>query len=157
MTAIRADRVSKSYRLRRERRRTMKEVALRQYAPTEIVDALRDVSFTVEEGEAFGVIGANGSGKSTLLKLVAGTAKPTSGTLEVHGRVAALLEIGAGFHPDFTGRENAYLNGSLLGLSRADLTRSMPQIEEFAGLGRFFDAPVTVSYTHLTLPTICSV
>ncbi len=142
MTAIRADHVSKSYRLRRERRRTMKEVALRQYAPSEDVHALRDVSFTVERGEAFGVIGANGSGKSTLLKLVAGTAKPTSGALEVHGRVAALLEIGAGFHPDFTGRENAYLNGSLLGLSRGELTKTMPEIERFADLGRFFDAPV---------------
>ena len=142
MTAIRAEHVAKSYRLRRERQRTLKEVVLRQYAPSEDVHALRDVSFTVERGEAFGVIGANGSGKSTLLKLVAGTAKPTSGTLEVHGRVAALLEIGAGFHPDFTGRENAYLNGSLLGLSRAELTRSMPEIEEFADLGRFFDAPV---------------
>jgi len=142
VTAIRAEHVAKSYRLRRERQRTLKEVVLRQYAPSEDVHALRDVSFTVERGEAFGVIGANGSGKSTLLKLVAGTAKPTSGTLEVHGRVAALLEIGAGFHPDFTGRENAYLNGSLLGLSRAELTRSMPAIEEFADLGRFFDAPV---------------
>jgi len=142
VTAIRAERVSKSYRLRRERHRTLKEVVLRQYAPPEDVHALRDVSFTVQQGEAFGVIGANGSGKSTLLKLVAGTAKPTSGALEVHGRVAALLEIGAGFHPDFTGRENAYLNGSLLGLSKAELTRSMPEIERFADLGRFFDAPV---------------
>ncbi|MBA2372077.1 MAG: ABC transporter ATP-binding protein [Candidatus Limnocylindria bacterium] len=142
MTAIRAEHVAKSYRLRRERQRTLKEVMLRQYAPPEDVHALRDVSFTVEQGEAFGVIGANGSGKSTLLKLIAGTAKPTSGALEVHGRVAALLEIGAGFHPDFTGRENAYLNGSLLGLSRAELTRSMPEIERFADLGRFFDAPV---------------
>jgi len=142
VTAIRAEHVAKSYRLRRERQRTLKEVMLRQYAPPEDVHALRDVSFTVEQGEAFGVIGANGSGKSTLLKLIAGTAKPTSGTLEVHGRVAALLEIGAGFHPDFTGRENAYLNGSLLGLSRAELTRSMPEIERFADLGRFFDAPV---------------
>ncbi|CAN5239685.1 ABC transporter ATP-binding protein [soil metagenome] len=142
MTAIRADHVSKSYRLRRERKRTLKEVALRQYAPAETVEALRDVSFAVEEGEAFGIIGANGSGKSTLLKLVAGTAKPTTGTLEVRGRVAALLEIGAGFHPDFTGRENAYLNGSILGLSRRDLDRTMPEIERFADLGRFFDAPV---------------
>jgi len=142
VTAIRAEHVAKSYRLRRERQRTLKEVMLRQYAPPEDVHALRDVSFTVEQGEAFGVIGANGSGKSTLLKLIAGTAKPTSGALEVHGRVAALLEIGAGFHPDFTGRENAYLNGSLLGLSRAELTRSMPEIERFADLGRFFDAPV---------------
>ena len=142
MTAIRAEHVAKSYRLRRERQRTLKELVLRQYAPAETVDALRDVSFEVEEGEAFGVIGANGSGKSTLLKLVAGTAKPTSGTLEVNGRVAALLEIGAGFHPDFTGRENAYLNGSLLGLSRRELTERMPEIERFADLGRFFDASV---------------
>src|SRR5207248_10444381 len=81
-------------------------------------------------------------GKSTLLKLIAGTAKPTNGTLEVNGRVSALLEIGAGFHPDFTGRENAYLNGSLLGLSRKEMQRQLPAIEEFADIGRFFDAPV---------------
>jgi len=142
MTAIRAERVSKTYRLRRERRRTLKEVALRQYAPPDVIDALRDVSFAVEEGEALAVIGANGSGKSTLLKLVAGTAKPSAGTLEVNGRVAALLEIGAGFHPDFTGRENAYLNGSLLGLSRGEMDRAMPAVEGFADIGRFFDAAV---------------
>lgn len=140
--AIVADRVTKAYRLRREQRRTLKEVVLRQYAPPDDVLALRDVSFEVDTGEAFGVIGANGSGKSTLLKLVAGTAKPTSGSLDVRGRVAALLEIGAGFHPDFSGRENAYLNGSILGLSRKDMDRLMPEIERFADLGRFFDAAV---------------
>jgi ABC-type polysaccharide/polyol phosphate transport system ATPase subunit len=134
--------VSKTYRLHRERRRTFKEVALRQLVPAEDVLALRDVSFAVEPGEAFGVVGANGSGKSTLLKLIAGTAKSTSGTLEVNGRVSALLEIGAGFHPDFTGRENAYLNGSLLGISRKEMQKQMPAIEEFADIGRFFDAPV---------------
>jgi ABC-type polysaccharide/polyol phosphate transport system ATPase subunit len=142
MTAVRAEHVSKTYRLHRERRRTFKEVALRQLVPAEDVLALRDVSFAVEPGEAFGVVGANGSGKSTLLKLIAGTAKPTSGTLEVNGRVSALLEIGAGFHPDFTGRENAYLNGSLLGISRKEMQKQMPAIEEFADIGRFFDAPV---------------
>ncbi len=142
MIAIRADGVSKAYRLRRERRRTLKEVVLRQYAAPEDVHALRDVSFAVERGEAFGVIGANGSGKSTLLKLMAGTARPTSGTLEVDGRVSALLEIGAGFHPDFTGRENAYLNGSLLGLSRKRMDAAMPEVERFADIGRFFDAAV---------------
>src|SRR5437762_1542103 len=141
-TAIRADQLSKNYKLRRERTRTLKETILRQYAPAEQVQALRDVSFSVNSGESFGVVGANGSGKSTLLKLLAGTAKPTTGTLEVNGRVTALLEIGAGFHPDFSGRENAYLNGSLLGLSRKQMDRTMPAIEEFADIGRFFDAAV---------------
>ena len=140
--AIRAERLSKTYRLRRERGRTLKETFLRQYAPSEQVQALRDVSFSVERGGAFGVVGANGSGKSTLLKLLAGTAKPSGGTLAVDGRVTALLEIGAGFHPDFTGRENAYLNGSLLGLKRGEVDRAMAAIEEFADLGRFFDAAV---------------
>jgi ABC-type polysaccharide/polyol phosphate transport system ATPase subunit len=142
VVAIRAEHVTKTYKLRRERSRTLKETFLRQYAPAENVRALRDVSFTVAPGEAFGVVGANGSGKSTLLKLLAGTAKPTSGTLEVNGRVTALLEIGAGFHPDFSGRENAYLNGSLLGLSRKEVDRVLPRIEEFADIGRFFDASV---------------
>src|SRR5437870_2281866 len=140
--AVRAAHVSKTYRLHRERRRTFKEIALRQLAVPEEVHALRDVTFAVEPGESFGVVGANGSGKSTLLKLLAGTAKPTSGKLEVNGRVTALLEIGAGFHPDFSGRENAYLNGSLLGLSRKNMDRTMPAIEEFADIGRFFDAAV---------------
>ncbi|MEP7004239.1 MAG: ABC transporter ATP-binding protein [Chloroflexota bacterium] len=140
--AVHAEHVSKTYRLHRERRRTLKEVALRQYAPVDDVIALQDVSFDVGAGEAFGVIGANGSGKSTLLKLMAGTAKPTSGVLDVHGRVSALLEIGAGFHPDFTGRENALLNGSILGLSRREMQRQLPSIEAFADIGRFFDAPV---------------
>ena len=141
-TAVRAEHVSKIYRLHRERRRTLKEAALRQYADADEVAALRDVSFAVAHGEAFGVIGANGSGKSTLLKLMAGTAKPTAGTLEVDGRVSALLEIGAGFHPDFTGRENALLNGSILGLSRREMQQQLPSIEAFADIGRFFDAPV---------------
>lgn len=142
MKAIRAEHLSKVYKLRRERTRTLKETILRQYAAAERVQALRDVTFTVDSGQAFGVVGANGSGKSTLLKLLAGTAKPTSGTLDVNGRVTALLEIGAGFHPDFSGRENAYLNGSLLGLSRREMDRVMPAIEEFADIGRFFDAAV---------------
>ena len=140
--AIHAAHVRKTYRLHRERRRTIKEAVLRQYAPTDDVEALRDVSFDIPPGEAFGVIGSNGSGKSTLLKLMAGTAKPTSGVLEVNGRVSALLEIGAGFHPDFTGRENALLNGSILGLSRRDMQRQLPSIEAFADIGRFFAAPV---------------
>src|SRR5256712_6216626 len=140
--ATRAEHLSKTYKLRRERGRTLKETFLRQYAPAEQVQALHDVSFTVEPGGSFGVVGANGSGESTLLKLVAGTAKPTSGPLEVTGRVSALLEIGAGFHPDFSGRENAYLNGSLLGLSRREMEAAMPEVERFADIGAFFDAAV---------------
>ncbi len=140
--AVRAERVSKTYILRRERRRTLKEVVLRQYAPADRVDALRDVSFEVTKGEAFGVVGSNGSGKSTLLKLIAGTSCPTSGRLDVDGRVSALLELGAGFHPDFTGRENALLNGSLLGIPKARMESVLPSVEAFADIGRFFDAPV---------------
>ena len=142
MLAIRADHVSKRYRVRRERRRTLKEWMLRQYAPAKTVQALSDVSFQVDAGETFGIVGANGSGKSTLLKLMAGTSTPTSGTVEVNGRVSALLELGAGFHPDFTGRENVYLNASLLGLSRKETERVLPEIIAFAELGDFFDAAV---------------
>ena len=142
MVAIRAEHLEKRYRLRTGRAPTLKELVLRQIPSAEIVYALRDVSFGVDRGQCFGVVGANGSGKSTLLKLIAGTAKPTTGTIEVEGRVSALLELGAGFHPDFTGRENAYLNGSLLGLSRKQTEAAMPKIESFAQLGRFFDAPI---------------
>ncbi len=142
MAAISAEHVSKTYRVRRERSRTLKEWALRQYAPARTVEALKDVSFAVEEGETFGVVGANGSGKSTLLKLMAGTSRPTTGTIDVRGRVSALLELGAGFHPDFTGRENVYLNASLLGLSRKETERVLPDIVAFAELGDFLDAAV---------------
>ena len=142
MVAIRAEHLEKRYRLRTGRAPTLKELILRQTTSADVVHALKDVSFTVERGKCFGVVGANGSGKSTLLKLIAGTAKPTSGTIEVEGRISALLELGAGFHPDFTGRENAYLNGSLLGLTKRETAAAMPAIESFAQLGRFFDAPI---------------
>src|SRR5882672_5606352 len=123
MVTIRAEHLEKRYRLRTGRAPTLKEFLLRQIPPAEVVRALKDVSFIVERGHCFGVVGANGSGKSTLLKLIAGTAKPTSGTIAVAGRISALLELGAGFHPDFTGRENVYLNASLLGLSRKETER----------------------------------
>ena len=94
--------------------------------------ALRDVSFTIEAGQALGVVGLNGSGKSTLLKLVAGLAQPTLGSVEVGGRVAALLELGMGFHPEFTGRQNVVMAGQLMGLSLDEIGELMPEIERFA-------------------------
>ena len=104
--------------------------------------ALRDVSFTVQPGEAVGIVGHNGSGKSTLLKLLTGILKPTLGTLSVQGRVGALIEVGAGFHPDLTGRENVYLNGQILGLSRREIDARYDEIVQFAGLSTFMDTPV---------------
>lgn len=104
--------------------------------------ALQDVSFEVAAGETVGLVGPNGVGKSTVLKLVAGIIEPTSGEVEVHGRVGALLELGAGFHPDLTGRENIYLNASVLGLSRSEIHRRLDAIVAFAELERFIDVPV---------------
>ena len=104
--------------------------------------ALRDVSFEVREGEALGIIGHNGAGKSTILKLLAGVTAPTSGHARVNGRFAALIELGAGFHPDLTGRENVYLNGSILGLKRAEIDRKLESIVDFAGIEKFMDTPV---------------
>ena len=106
--------------------------------------ALRDVSFEVGQGEAVAIIGANGSGKSTLLKVITGTTQSTTGRAIVSGRVAALLELGMGFHPDFTGRENAYMAGQLLGMSRSEIDALMPQIESFAGIGEYIDRPVRI-------------
>jgi len=104
--------------------------------------ALRDVSFTVEPGNAVGLVGRNGSGKTTLLRLLSGIVKPTSGRVAVGGRIGSLLELGAGFHPDLTGRENVYLNGSIYGLRRAAIREKLDEIVAFAGLEDFIDLPV---------------
>ncbi len=104
--------------------------------------ALRDVSFEVQRGEAFGIIGSNGAGKSTILKLLSGIMKPTSGSVHVDGRLSALIEVGAGFHPDLTGRENVYLNGTILGMSRDEIRRRFDEIVAFSGLEDFIDTPV---------------
>ena len=104
--------------------------------------ALQEISFKVPKGQTVGVVGRNGSGKSTLLTLLSRIYRPTSGTIKVEGRVATLLELGAGFHPEFTGLENIFLNGVILGMPRAELEKRLPQIIEFAGLEEFIDTPV---------------
>jgi len=105
---------------------------------------LEDINFQLAPGEAVGIIGINGAGKSTLLKLITGTAQPTTGSVQIEGRVAALLELGMGFHPDFTGRQNAYMAGQLIGLSVSDISALMPEIEAFADIGDYIDQPVRV-------------
>ena len=103
---------------------------------------VRDISFSVEQGESVGLIGVNGAGKSTLLKLITGTAIPTEGTISVQGKVSALLELGMGFHPEFTGRQNVILAARMQGLSHAQLAELMPAIQDFAEIGSYFDQPV---------------
>jgi lipopolysaccharide transport system ATP-binding protein len=104
--------------------------------------ALRDVSFTVEQGEVLGIIGKNGAGKSTLLKILSRVTAPTSGAIKVKGRIASLLEVGTGFHPELTGRENVYLNGAILGMTRQEVTRKFDEIVDFAEVEKFIDTPV---------------
>jgi ABC-type polysaccharide/polyol phosphate transport system ATPase subunit len=137
------DRVSRTFRVYEKSQRTLKDVFVsRGRSGVREVEALRDVSLTVEPGDAVGLVGRNGSGKTTLLRLISGIIKPTSGSIEAGGRIASLLELGAGFHPDFSGRENVYLNGSIHGLSRARVRELMDEIVAFAELERFIDLPV---------------
>jgi lipopolysaccharide transport system ATP-binding protein len=144
--AISVEEVSKRFRLYRDRRTNLKEVVISRGRRSRHEDfwALRDVSLEIPRGSTYGLVGHNGSGKSTLLKLIAGIHRPTSGTITAHGRVSAMLELGAGFHPELSGRENIYLNGSILGMSRSQITASMDRIIEFSGLGDFVDTPVKV-------------
>lgn len=104
--------------------------------------ALKDVNFKINKGEVVGIIGANGSGKSTILKLIAGVLTPTQGKVIVDGRISPLIELGAGFHPEFTGRENIYLNGTILGLSKKEVDEKFDEIVNFSGIGDFIDTPV---------------
>jgi len=135
--------VSKVYRLYRRPVDRLLEILpfTSNYSPAEFW-ALRDVSLTVERGEVLSVIGANGSGKSTLLQIVSGILEPTRGRVLTRGRIAALLELGAGFNPEFTGRENVFLNGEILGMPRREMERAFPSIEKFAEIGAFIDRPV---------------
>ena len=144
---IRFERVSKRFTLHHERAFSFQELAMnllrgRGRNPGEEFWALRDIDFEVQQGEIVGIIGVNGSGKSTLLKLIAHIIERTSGRIIVSGRVAALLELGAGFHPDLTGQENIYLNGSILGLTRREIDDRFQDIVSFAELERFIDIPV---------------
>jgi len=144
MSMVSVKGVGKKYKLRREIRMFTNELLrrlLRRYRSEEFW-ALKDVSFDVEAGESLGVIGPNGSGKSTLLRVIAGVTQATEGEVSVQGRVASLLELGAGFHPYLTGRENVYLNGTILGIRKEDIDRNFDKIVEFAGIERFIDTPV---------------
>ena len=141
--AVEFSNVSKSYSIYAAPRDRLKELATFQTRSfhTEFW-ALRDVSFDVRPGETFCVVGENGSGKSTLLQICAGIMAPSSGTAVARGRIAALLELGSGFNPEFSGRDNVYLNGAILGLSTKDMDRRLPEIEAFAEIGAFINQPV---------------
>ncbi len=144
--------VSKCFQLRLDRPRSLKEVwtglrlgsMYRQQARSEPFWALRDVSLEVPKGSMYGLVGRNGSGKSSLLRIMAGIYRPTTGRVEVRGRTSALLELGAGFHPALSGRENIYLNASVLGVPKSQIADRVDQIVEFAGLQEFIDSPVKI-------------
>ncbi len=159
-TAVKFENVSKQYRLGGIGRGTLREdvqaftakllgkedptlrIGQKRYGKNESFYALSDVSFSVEEGEILGLIGGNGAGKSTLLKLLSGITTPTSGSITYAGKVAGMLEIGTGFHPEMTGRENVYLNGAILGMSTAEINAKFKDIVEFSEVEQFIDTPV---------------
>mgnify|MGYP002737243692 FL=1 len=141
--AVEVEHLTKTFTLRDQERNTMKELFVRGGRGGKTTfNAVDDLSFSIEKGTTFGLVGHNGSGKSTLLKTLAGVYRPTSGQVRVRGKVSALLELGAGFHPELTGRENIRLNGAILGLSRKQIAQSTDAIIDFAELGPFIDLPV---------------
>ena len=165
MTAIEFENISKQYRLglvstgtlSHDLNRFWQTKVLRREDPylkvgevndrtskgkSDYVWALKDINFKVEEGDVVGIIGRNGAGKSTLLKLLSRVTAPTTGTIRARGRIASLLEVGTGFHPEMTGRENIYMNGAIMGMSRAEITRKLDEIVDFSGCERYLDTPV---------------
>jgi len=141
--AISIDHVSKLFR--KQKQKTFKEfipALLGGRSTSETFWALQDINLEIKKGESFGIIGPNGSGKSTLLKLIAGVTQPTKGSITVNGRLAPLIELGAGFHPELTGRENIYLNGVILGMKRAEIVEKFKEIVDFAELWEFIDQPI---------------
>ncbi len=142
-TAVLAEHVSKKFRLMKERNSSLKAAIMRgRRVVAEDFWAVRDVSFEVPTGETFGLIGENGSGKSTMLKCLTRILRPETGRIEVRGKVSSLLELGSGFHPELSGRENVFLNGAILGLSQKELRRRFDTIVDYAGIGQFIDEPV---------------
>jgi lipopolysaccharide transport system ATP-binding protein len=152
-TVIQAEGLGKRYRIgERERYFALRDVLARAFtAPfrrnrkareTNDIWALRDVSFEVRQGEVVGLIGRNGAGKTTLLKILSRITRPTAGYAEIRGRVGSLLEVGTGFHPELTGRENVYLSGAILGMKKSEIVRKFDEIVSFAGVERFIDTPL---------------
>lgn len=142
---IKLKNVSMSFNMMEEKVTSLKEFFvkfLKKNIKYRKFHALKDISFTIHEGEVIGVIGLNGAGKSTLLKVISGVLKPTSGSVEIIGKIAPLIELGAGFDPELTGRENIFLNGSLLGFTKKDLRDSVEEIIEFSELREFIDTPL---------------
>lgn len=141
--AVSINHLSKKFRLYHERNLSLKSIVMRgRRSIHEDLWALQDVSFDVPEGSTFGLIGSNGSGKSTLLKCLAKIYYPDSGTITANGRLAAMLEVGSGFHPELSGRDNIFLNGSILGMSRKTIERKFDEIVDFSGVEQFLDQPV---------------
>ena len=145
--AIRVENISKRYTIGKTNSGSLRETIAGLFSKNgsdniEEFYALRDVSFEVKRGEAIGIIGKNGAGKSTLLKILSRITEPTTGRIEIDGRVSSLLEVGTGFHPELTGRENVFLNGTILGMSRAEVKRKFDEIVDFSGVEKFLDTPV---------------
>lgn len=148
-TAILVEGLGKSYRLGTLGSSTLKEDIYAMFSgrarsskEDKTIWALKDVSFSVQKGDALGIVGKNGAGKSTLLKLLSRITAPTTGSIKISGKIASLLEVGTGFHPELSGRENVFLNGAIMGMSRSDIRKKFDEIVDFSGVGKFIDTPV---------------